>query len=219
MATAPPRGGAPLERRLSSRSARVMHSLEALETRIRTTEDAVKAIDAQLALGFSSVVYARVKGELAQLVGGLDRLQAKDLDGIVTAELESGKTSARHYRKALHARVDALRSHASDLFDRVTRDLEQSSRTTGNISGGAAAKETPEESRRAADASSPEKTAPHLRAAAATPGSVAAAQTRRRLAEVDAARVRRDREAPSPLSRWSSLLLFNLFTAVFAYLF
>ena len=86
-----------------------------LSTASRTAHVTLRDLDETLR-GMAEKLEGASKSELAQIVGELDKL-GSDVDAVVTADLESGKTSAKYYRKALVARVEGIRDHAAALYD------------------------------------------------------------------------------------------------------
>lgn len=97
-----------LQRRLSSKSSKTLTTLNLLEKRVREYEQELRQLDSDEG--------PSVKNRLAQIVGELDSIEFKDVDSIITSSLHSGKVAARHTRKALIARIEALRDHASELY-------------------------------------------------------------------------------------------------------
>jgi len=111
--------GEPLEeRQLSSASKARLLSLEELEKRMRGLEDRMRAIVVEASRGEAD----SAKASLRQLAGALDRMQFESIDAIVTSDLKSGQSHAKHYRKALHARVDALRSHLEEVYTELVNN-------------------------------------------------------------------------------------------------
>jgi len=58
----------------------------------------------------------KVKNDLAQIAGDLEKLQCRDLDAIETTELTSGKDEARSRRKLLNTAVDNLIHRTQELY-------------------------------------------------------------------------------------------------------
>lgn len=106
---------APLSRQLSTLSKERMKTLRELDGRVRELEDALHSIEAY-ALSSDPAERMKAKTELRQLVGHYDKLEFSEIDAVATADLESGRASAKHYRKSLHARIQAMRDHTDELY-------------------------------------------------------------------------------------------------------
>ena len=103
--------GRSLARELSRASETRLMSLRYLEEELRSLQDALET--------------ASLRSELAQIVGKLDRLES-EVDACVTADLVSGKSTAKLYRKSLVARLEAMRDHAEALYaERAKKDQEE----------------------------------------------------------------------------------------------
>lgn len=110
-----PHEGVALERQLSSLSTQRINTLREMEGRVRELEDLLHNVE-HVASSTEPEGRVQAKVGLRQLVGWLDKLQFNEIDAIATSDLQSGKTSAKHYRKSLHARIEAMREHIEELY-------------------------------------------------------------------------------------------------------
>lgn len=106
--------------RLSTVSARALDTLESLGREVDDVEAAIAAYE-RLERGAPDAAKHAALGELRQLNGRLDKLQAERVDAVCTAELESGRDEARAERKRLNGRLDALRPRVQAAVGRLSR--------------------------------------------------------------------------------------------------
>lgn len=138
--------GVALERQLSSLSTQRINTLREIEGRVRELEDLLHNIE-HVASTREPEGRVQAKVGLRQLVGWLDKLQFNEIDAIATSDLQSGKTSAKHYRKSLHARIEAMREHIEELYKSLETvvSFERKEDETHKLSAEAALEKNPQE--------------------------------------------------------------------------
>lgn len=85
-----------------------LSSLDAVDAELRKYETKLREVEAM-------EDKEGALAELKQLGGTLETLQGK-IDAILTADLKSGKTSAKHYRRAVNARIEALQADVNEVY-------------------------------------------------------------------------------------------------------
>jgi len=110
--------GAPMNRRLSSLSVRRLDKLDDIEAEVEEAERTVEALHSFLGGGADR---NRILAMARQVNGHLEKLQASELDAVVTGDLSSGKAAAKDLRKQLNARVEAARASVVALHEALTK--------------------------------------------------------------------------------------------------
>ena len=99
----------PLGRSFSILSEKALMSLESLNEQLVTYEDELhRAEDIYSKMYDSADELIKIKNDLAQLNGKVDKLQMVGIDGVITAELHSGRDVAKTTRKELNKRAGEL---------------------------------------------------------------------------------------------------------------
>lgn len=64
--------------------------------------------------------FARIKADLAQVAGNLERLRENDIDSIHTVHLNTGQAYIKNRRRELNAECEELQKLVDILHDRIT---------------------------------------------------------------------------------------------------
>jgi hypothetical protein len=112
-------------KRFSVASTRALQTLEQLKARLRQLEarevEAGKLIRSLVTEGFGpeemQVKLGSLKSDIAQLHGHVETLQCRDIDGVLTQDLTSGRQDAREVRKMLNKQAEELSQRILKLND------------------------------------------------------------------------------------------------------
>ncbi|OQR93765.1 hypothetical protein ACHHYP_02310 [Achlya hypogyna] len=119
-------------RAYSSSSEAALQSISNLQLAIVKIERRVKEIEWQVTVHNATAKVPRkelaeAKDALAQLCGTLDKLQFNGVDGIITADLVSGKDHVRDQRKQLNRQCETIRTTMLSLHEQLTAHIAASS--------------------------------------------------------------------------------------------
>lgn len=111
------------QRRYSVLSQDVLETLENLQAEATFFEEQVIKIEgiAANAKNLSETERHQALGLCRQLNGQLDKLQFEKIDAVQTADLNSGKATAKANRKALTAFVDLLRPRVTAVHEKLLK--------------------------------------------------------------------------------------------------
>lgn len=104
-------------RKYSTKSQEAILSLLELKQSIQSMENQISEIEKSQVPQDKK---AKMVNDLRQLSGSLDRLQYSGVDGVITAELNSGKTNAKELRRSLNQRCEDLRDRILSLHNSFT---------------------------------------------------------------------------------------------------
>ncbi|KAF0754106.1 hypothetical protein AaE_005458 [Aphanomyces astaci] len=114
----------PRQRIYSNASESALDQLTELQSLVNRLERKVKEVEWQVTVHNASPTIPRAqliesKNSLAQMVGSLDKLQYSGIDGVITAQLKSGKDCVRDQRKALNKHCETLRATILTLHEQL----------------------------------------------------------------------------------------------------
>ncbi|KDO31834.1 hypothetical protein SPRG_03754 [Saprolegnia parasitica CBS 223.65] len=112
-------------RAYSSASEAALQSLNNLQLAIAKLERRVKEIEWQVAVHNATANVPKKelvesKDAIAQMCGSLDKLQFNGVDGIITADLVTGKADIRDQRKLLNKQCESIRTTMLSLHAQLT---------------------------------------------------------------------------------------------------
>ncbi|KAF0716768.1 Aste57867_2676 [Aphanomyces stellatus] len=115
----------PRQRIYSNASESALDQLADLQTLVNRLERKVKEIEWQVTVHSATPTVPRAdlvesKDSIAQMVGSLDKIQFNGIDGVITAQLKTGKESVRDQRKALNKHCEGLRATMMTLHQQLT---------------------------------------------------------------------------------------------------
>ncbi|RQM10264.1 hypothetical protein B5M09_004208 [Aphanomyces astaci] len=121
----------PRQRIYSNASESALDQLTELQSLVNRLERKVKEVEWQVTVHNASPTIPRAqliesKNSLAQMVGSLDKLQYSGIDGVITAQLKSGKDCVRDQRKALNKHCETLRATILTLHEQLLRAWRRS---------------------------------------------------------------------------------------------
>ncbi|OQR94734.1 hypothetical protein THRCLA_22215 [Thraustotheca clavata] len=112
------------DRSFSSSSEAALQNISTCKEAIVTLERRVKEIEWQVTVhnatsGVSKEELIESKETIAQLYGSLDKLQYHGVDGIITADLKTGKDHVREQRKELNRQCESIRTLMMSLHQQL----------------------------------------------------------------------------------------------------
>ncbi|RHY18867.1 hypothetical protein DYB25_005903 [Aphanomyces astaci] len=124
----------PRQRIYSNASESALDQLTELQSLVNRLERKVKEVEWQVTVHNASPTIPRAqliesKNSLAQMVGSLDKLQYSGIDGVITAQLKSGKDCVRDQRKALNKHCETLRATILTLHEQLLVHVSSASST------------------------------------------------------------------------------------------
>ncbi|CAK4309035.1 unnamed protein product [Aphanomyces euteiches] len=130
---------APRQRIYSNASESALDQLSELQTSFDNLARKVKEIEWQVTVHNATPTVSRSdllesKDAIAQMVGALDKLQYNGIDGVITAQLKSGKERVRDQRKALNRHCEALRTSMMSLHQQLTVHVSTNATSVSELS-------------------------------------------------------------------------------------
>jgi hypothetical protein len=109
-----------LERQISTNSSSTLSTLGKLDIKLKSFENQTECLEEDLQAGNDDALVLKTK--IAILMGDVEKFQAKEIDGVATMELISGKEEARTKRRALTARVNKVLENLGILHSKCVAE-------------------------------------------------------------------------------------------------
>lgn len=103
------------DRKYSARSNNAVEELVNLKSSLIQMEQMVDHISSYANQNHDHQTVGKILSDLAQISGSLDKLQYNGVDGVITAELVSGRENARQRRRSLNGHCERVRQRVLDL--------------------------------------------------------------------------------------------------------